>query len=289
MRLHQNASLAHFFLLNAEDLAQGVHLPAHVLQHLVDGVDLHFAFLIALQGEANGHMLGRFHQQRGPSIVVLRNGRGEGLQELLQIDLRIWAGLAELLPQRFRVGIWILTGLPEMCKQANGLDDFLFFERNSRSGAAGSRAWLTCCAALTDRGTPQRSSAWYATGLCTFSGGDQLQEFLWLVEPLFELRAERLGCDLGGHADFAGGRIGSHELHFIDLDAGFLVVAQGFFDLLSHVLGFRSRIGESFYQACEVFHRDLGGKMDAGQPSGSQQLRKAALSLTGFQWYAVQQ
>ena len=62
MRLHQNAGLAHLVFLQLQNLAQGVHLPAHVLHHLVHGIDLHFAFLESFQSEAYGHMLGRLHQ-----------------------------------------------------------------------------------------------------------------------------------------------------------------------------------------------------------------------------------
>ena len=51
-----------------------------------------------------------------------------------------------------------------------------------------------------------------------FSRRDQLQQLLRIVQPLFELGTKRLRGDLCRHADFTRGRIGCHELHFIDLD-----------------------------------------------------------------------
>ena len=85
MRLHQNPGLAHLFFLQLQNLAQRVHLAAHVLHHLVYGVYFDFALLVALQGKADGHVLGGFHQQR--RVVLLRRGRlrRQTSQQLLQI------------------------------------------------------------------------------------------------------------------------------------------------------------------------------------------------------------
>ena len=44
-----------------QDLPQGLHLPAHVLQHLVNRIDLDVALLEALHGEADRHMLRGLH------------------------------------------------------------------------------------------------------------------------------------------------------------------------------------------------------------------------------------
>ena len=80
VRLHQDAGLGHFVFLDAQDLAQRVHLPAHVLHHVVDGVDLDFAALIAVEGEFDGHAFGGLHQQRCVVAFaggVLRSLRGQ--------------------------------------------------------------------------------------------------------------------------------------------------------------------------------------------------------------------
>ena len=47
MRLHQNAGLAHLVFLQLQNLPQGIHLPAHVFHHLMNGVHLDFALLVA--------------------------------------------------------------------------------------------------------------------------------------------------------------------------------------------------------------------------------------------------
>ena len=70
MRLDQNAGLRHLIFLDAQDLAERVHLPAHVLHHVVDGVDLDIAALIAVEGELDGHALGGLHQQRSVIAVA---------------------------------------------------------------------------------------------------------------------------------------------------------------------------------------------------------------------------
>ena len=64
MGLHQNPSFTHFVFLNFQNLPERVHLPAHVLEHLVNGVDLDFALLEPVESEADRHVLSRFHKQR---------------------------------------------------------------------------------------------------------------------------------------------------------------------------------------------------------------------------------
>ena len=53
----------HLVFLNTQNLTQRVHLPAHMLHHLVDGIDFDFAALIAVQSVFDGHVLGGLHQQ----------------------------------------------------------------------------------------------------------------------------------------------------------------------------------------------------------------------------------
>src|ERR1700676_1518185 len=101
-----------------------------------------------------------------------------------------------------------------MGEQANGLDDFLFLQGNDAAGpssARGSDGW-----SARARGHPagngdawnaaERRAARYArTGVaCSLSGGDQLQKFLRVIEPLLEFGAEGLGGELGGNGIFAG-------------------------------------------------------------------------------------
>src|SRR5208337_2267916 len=90
MGLNQDTGLGHFIFLDAQDLAERVHLPAHVLHHVVDGVDLDFAALIAVEGEFNRHGFSRLHQKRGVIAavgVVLRSLLGQAFEQLGEIDL----------------------------------------------------------------------------------------------------------------------------------------------------------------------------------------------------------
>ena len=89
MRLDQDAGLAHFVFLQLQDRAQRVHLPAHVLHHLVHGIYFDFALLVALQGKAYGHVLGGLHQQGSILLLVLCRLRGQTAQKLLKIQARV--------------------------------------------------------------------------------------------------------------------------------------------------------------------------------------------------------
>ena len=127
--LNQDAGLGHLVFLDAQDLAERVHLPAHVLHHVVDGVDLDFAALITVEGEFDGHAFGGLHQKRGVvgvAGVVLSSLRGQTFEQLGEIDLGAFGSLAEFGLEIFRGSVGILHRLAKMREQANGLDDFLF-------------------------------------------------------------------------------------------------------------------------------------------------------------------
>ena len=128
-------------------------------------------------------------------------------------------------------------------------------------------------------------------GVRAFGRGDQLQQFLRIIQPLLEFRPERLGRDLSGDADIPGQRIGRHKLHFINLDRAAQLAAgtERFFDLLGNVLCFRSGNCESAYQAGEVLDRYVFGEVQAGQSGSVEQLRETALGIPGFEWNAIEQ
>ncbi len=106
---------------------------------------------------------------------------------------------------------------------------------------------------------------------------------------MLEFRAEGLGGQLGGHGIFARRGIGGHELDFIDADRGVLVIAQCLPDLFGEVLRLGATHGKGPHQAREIVNRDFIRKQDAGEAGGAQQLREAALGLSGFERNAVEQ
>ena len=137
MGLNQDAGLGHFVFLDAQDLAERVHLPAHVLHHVVDSVDFDFAALIAVEGEFDGHAFGGLHQQRGVigvAGVVLSSLLGQTFEQLGEIDLGAFGRLAEFDLEVFRGSVGILHCLAKMSEQANGLNDFLFLQGNDAAG-----------------------------------------------------------------------------------------------------------------------------------------------------------
>ena len=147
MRFHQNARLAHLVFLKAQNLAQPFHLPAHMLQHLVDGVHLDVALLIFLQGELDGHVLGRLHQHVAVGFLVA-NGCRKVCQQPLQVQARVGAGGLNFLLQLIDPGISGLRSFAELRKQANSLHHFFFLQWNgvavgdrrtrSRAGSSSS-------------------------------------------------------------------------------------------------------------------------------------------------------
>ncbi len=107
------------------------------------------------------------------------------------------------------------------------------------------------------RATQRSASTPLAAGACTFGGRDQLKQLLRIVEPLLEFRSESLGRDLRGDHHVAGRGIGRNELHFVNLDGGVFDLAQGFLDLLGHVLCLGATAGEGAHQSLEILDRNL--------------------------------
>ena len=118
VRLHQNPGLAHLLFLQLQNRAQRVHLPAHVLHHLVDGVDLDLALLIPLQREADRHVLGRFHQQRRIFLPRIGGFRRQTSQQLLQVQTRIRVGLSQFLLDVFFLNVRDSSALAQTASAA---------------------------------------------------------------------------------------------------------------------------------------------------------------------------
>ncbi len=307
--IDEDARLGHFIFLHAQDLAERVHLPAHVLHHVVDSVDLDFTALIAVEGEFNRHAFSGLHQKRRVIAVVgvvLRSLRGQAFEQLREIDLGAFGSLAQLNLEIFRGSVGILHRLAKMGEQANGLDDFLFLQgndaacptsergsarrsaRRSARGSTGARGHAAGNGDARDAAQGRAARSARTAVARSLSGGDQLQKFLRVIEPLLEFGAEGLGGELGGNGIFAGRGIGGDELDFINADRGILVVAEGFLNLLGKVLRFGAAHGKGADQAGKVVERDLVGKQDAGEPGGGQQLSEAALGLSGFERDAIE-
>ena len=199
------------------------------------GIDLHFALWIALQREADRHVLGRLHQQRGVGLPVREVAWRRAFQQLLQIQPRIRIGFSQLFLQSFRTSIRIALHLPESSEQTDGLDHFRFLERHDsalpgRSCASRSSTAVPVPAGAgarhpvpgSVRNAPKRnhrtsSLASAAARVRAFRRGDQLQQLLRIVQPLLEFRSQSLRRNLRRHADVPGERVGRHKLHFIDL------------------------------------------------------------------------
>ena len=96
--LNQNAGLGHLIFLHAQNLTERIHLPAHVVHHVVDGIDLDVAPLIAVESEFDGHAFGRLHQKRCVIAFVgdvLRSLRSQTFKQLGEIDFGAFGYLAQ--------------------------------------------------------------------------------------------------------------------------------------------------------------------------------------------------
>ncbi len=238
--LHQNPGLTHLVFLQLQNRAQRIHLPAHVLHHLVHGIHFDFAFLIALQSETDRHVLGRLHQQR--RVLLVRRGfRRQAPEQLLQAQPRIRIGLNQILLDIFFFDARILLYLPEPGQQPDRLNHFLLLQRNNPSGPCRGRTRCRRPATFHRIGYAAQRNHRNSVGgpfataarIRAFRGGDQLHQLLRIVQPLPELRSQGLSRNLRCNAYIAGQRIGRHKLHFINLDRASLSAGvQCFFDLL---------------------------------------------------------
>ena len=69
-------------------------------------------------------------------------------------------------------------------------------------------------------------------GTRAFGRGDQLQQFLRIIQPLFEFRAQSLGGNLRRDGYIGRARVSGHKFDFIDPDCGLFVVPERILDLL---------------------------------------------------------
>ena len=240
MGLDQNPGLVHFVFLNPQNLAQCVHLPAHVFEHLVHGVDLYFAALETLHGEADGHVLGRFHEQRRVRFSGIHVGRQELLRRCCRFTrvlgstwlsscCNIWGFALRSLPTSpNRVSRRMACMTSSSCRGTTPpaqvpppLPRFALRTRTFGTLPIGALPPLRRSARL-----PRPQSA--ATAFADRSAS-------------LEFRAEGLGRDLGGNGNVAGRRVGGNELNFVDPDGRLLIVTKDGFDMLGDVLGSGAR------------------------------------------------
>src|SRR2546430_5731909 len=204
-------------------------------QHLVHRVDLHFAFLKALQSEANGHMLSRLHE-KGCVRVLRRNRGGQALQQLLYVEFSIGIGLSEFLLQLLGLHVGITANFPKSREQADSLDNFLFLQRHNSTRPACSgatvigRSLATTSAHCGD--TAHGHATWpTASTMRALRSSDELQQFLWIIQPLVEFRTESLGGNLRRDGYVARAWIGRDKSDFVDSDRSLFVVSKRVLDL----------------------------------------------------------
>ena len=123
----------------------------------------------------------------------------------------------------------------------------------------------------------------------TLRGGDELQQFFGIVEPLLELIligvAQGRGGELRGDAGVFEASIGGDETDFVDTDAA--GSGQSGFQLLSEFgrLGFAG--GKGVNEAAEFVVGDDGEKLHAGEASGGEKLGELAFRRSAFERHTV--
>ena len=101
MRLDQHAGLGHLLFLQLQDVAQGVHLPAHVLEHLVHGIYFDFALLVAFVLQAGYAVLTNRYEilpaarrvLGGSQRLPYRNFFGGPMAQYRAVKVIIWQNL----------------------------------------------------------------------------------------------------------------------------------------------------------------------------------------------------
>ena len=293
MGLDQNPRLAHFVFVHLQDLPQRVHLPAHMLQHLMHGVDLDISLLEALHGKTDGHVLSRLHQQ---GRIVLFRGilRSQSFQQLLQVKLGIRIGLGQFFLHQLRLGPGVGTDFSEFSEQPDGLNNLFFLKRHhpARPGSlanGGNSIAAARCSRRYIRDTANRYAAPSTAAARAFGRGNELQQFLRIVQPLLEFGAQRLGSNLRRDGYVSVAWISRYKFDLVDPNRRLFVIPERILDLLDHVLSFGTAHGKGPNQPGKIVNRDSLGKMNACQTGCRQKLGEAAFRLPRFQRYAVQQ
>jgi hypothetical protein len=113
----------------------------------MDGIYFDFALLVALEREADGHVLGGLHQQRSVFLFGGRCPRGKATQQLLQVQSRVGVSLTQFLVQVFFFDVGIMLHLPKPSQQPNRLDHFLLLQGNH--AALPRRSYTRACSSPT--------------------------------------------------------------------------------------------------------------------------------------------
>jgi len=128
-----------------------------------------------------------------------------------------------------------------------------------------------------------------AAGAHALGSKDHLQHLVGIFEEVLKLvprRAEHLLRKLGRHLDPRDRRIFRHVANFIHLDA--CVSGQGGFQLFGKRRRLGVSAGEGAHKSRELRLRKRGGKMDARDSRGSQQLRKTSFAGSRSQRHTIQ-
>ncbi len=279
MRLHQNAGLVHLVFLQLQNLAQRIHLPAHVLHHLVHGIHFDFALLDSAPARS-GSPCARRPSSAAACPVAPVVALAARLPNNCCRFSRVFGSVSVSSFCRISgTGIRIALHLAESSQQADGLNHLGLLQRELLHLPRLARFAVPAALPGLCPGNPVAGTSWNASegnsraaalapAACVgaFRRCNQLQQFLRIVQPLLEFRAQGLRRDLRCHADVASQRVGRHKFHFIDLDrAALAFVVERFFDLLGYILGFGPSDRKGAHQPGEVFDRYLFGEVQAGQ------------------------
>ena len=119
IRLHGQPRLRHHLFLRGKDLPQPFNFRIHAVQQLFHSVDAQFAFFVAVQREADGHVFRQFEQHRLVWLGIWRLRR-ESRQRLLQRILRPHRHGAQARLERRHVHavLRIFPRFAQLCEQS---------------------------------------------------------------------------------------------------------------------------------------------------------------------------
>ena len=131
--------------MRAQNLTQRFDLGVHAIEKLFDGIDAQFSAFIAIQGEANGHVLRQF-QEHGLIGFFVGRLRSKTCERLLQRKLGAngHGAQARLKGWRVHLGIGISSRLSELREESKHGADVFFGDRVLAAATSAASCRASC-------------------------------------------------------------------------------------------------------------------------------------------------
>src|SRR2546426_1889053 len=301
--LYDQAGFSHFVFVCAQNLAQIADFLVHAVQQFLDGVDLDLAALVTLQSKTDRQVLRETHQHglTGQSLGSLCCKVAKGLADYILCAAR---KLCDFFPEGPLCGRSAgFTHMTQICQVAEdteelflaGYSEIRCLRRIYRSGCCRrsarirSRGCSRSVAPASSCPGCRRPGSRCAAASGALSCGDELEQFLWSLDPVLEIfgvcppsAGRKLRCGLG----LTKTGVCGYKTDFVDTNS--IGAREGGLQLLSQLHGFRLARGKGMHEPRQFLRCDGRKEMNAGQTSGGEELGELAFRRSAFQRHPVQ-